>query len=440
MLKDFTEGNDWDAFMERLEYFFIANDLTGNTNALIEKRKAILLSSCGDEVYRLVRDLLAPVSAKDKSYEQLIELIRNQLKPKESILMARHKFYHHCRPEGQDITKYAADIRRLAAPCDFGTHLNEALRDVFVMGIGHEGLLHKLLSTEPTVSLQQAINISRAFMTSTCSTKQMIHTISNPAGTIHRIAPFMDKTAERGSAQGREHGPQDPGTQSPPRGANQVAPCWRCGGSHGAHQYRFAEYTCNTCHTKGHLQRMCKRNMIHHVAEEMVDDLLSSEEHCGLGRRASQPQVEEDDAFGLYTCTDDSAPMIMEVKINGVPVSMEVDMGSGQSLMSQEIFDKLWINPAAQPKLVPVTAKLRTYTKELIPVLGKADVQVSHGDKTHGLPLWIIAGDGPTLLIRRWMGKVRGSCEDFIPPQTAVPRVHRQRWPFAGLAAGGAVN
>uniref|UniRef100_UPI00398EE4D8 uncharacterized protein n=1 Tax=Pristiophorus japonicus TaxID=55135 RepID=UPI00398EE4D8 len=63
---------------------------------------------------------------------------------------------------------------------------------------------------------------------------------------------------------------------------------------------------------------MCKRNLTDRLAEEMIEDPFSSEE-----------QAEEDEMLGLYTCTDDSAPVIMEVKINGVPVSMEVDTGSG---------------------------------------------------------------------------------------------------------------
>uniref|UniRef100_UPI00398EFDAC uncharacterized protein n=1 Tax=Pristiophorus japonicus TaxID=55135 RepID=UPI00398EFDAC len=306
------------------------------------------------------------------------------------------------------------------------------------MGIGHEGLLHKLLATEPTVILTKAITISRAHMISTCSTKQIIHTVSNPAGTVHRIAPTTDKTAERGSARGREHGPWGPGTQSPLRGANQAAPCWRCGGSHGAHQCRFAEYTCNTCHTKGHLQRMCKRNRTHHVAEEMGDYPPSSEE-----------QAEDDEVLGLYTCTDDSPPVIREVKINGVPVSMEVDTGSGRSLMNRRTFDKLWINPAARPKLVPVTAKLRTYTRELIPVLGRAMVQVSHGDETHGLPLQAMGqhssagggwgqsvGAGKTLPLHRLLLPGVLPCPGFPESSTdragAAASIHPQASPRPG--------
>uniref|UniRef100_UPI00398F3DD9 elastase-1-like n=1 Tax=Pristiophorus japonicus TaxID=55135 RepID=UPI00398F3DD9 len=55
---------------------------------------------------------------------------------------------------------------------------------------------------------------------------------------------------------------------------------------------------------------------------------------------------------------------MMEVDIDGVPISMEIDTGASQSVMSQKIFEKIWKNPATRPKLSPVQAKLLTYTKD----------------------------------------------------------------------------
>ena len=46
--------NDWTSYAERLELYFTANDITER------KQQAILLSVCGAEMYRLIRDLIAP--------------------------------------------------------------------------------------------------------------------------------------------------------------------------------------------------------------------------------------------------------------------------------------------------------------------------------------------------------------------------------------------
>uniref|UniRef100_UPI00398E743B fibrous sheath-interacting protein 1 n=1 Tax=Pristiophorus japonicus TaxID=55135 RepID=UPI00398E743B len=57
--------------------------------------------------------------------------------------------------------------------------------------------------------------------------------------------------------------------------------------------------------------------------------------------------------------------------------------------------------------MILIQVKLLTYTNDTIPVVGSVDVQVSHDRAMHNLPLWIVAGDGPTLLGRRWMKQIQ---------------------------------
>ena len=45
----------WDAYLERLELYFAANDITDDT-----KRRAILLTVCGPTTYSLICNLAAP--------------------------------------------------------------------------------------------------------------------------------------------------------------------------------------------------------------------------------------------------------------------------------------------------------------------------------------------------------------------------------------------
>ena len=47
----------WPSYTERLEQYFIANDLTDEG-----KKKAVFLSNCGATTYQLIRDLVAPKS------------------------------------------------------------------------------------------------------------------------------------------------------------------------------------------------------------------------------------------------------------------------------------------------------------------------------------------------------------------------------------------
>ena len=56
------EVEDWVTYSERLEHYFIANDIEEN-----EKRRAILLSAVGAKSYQLIRNLVRPNKPTDKS-------------------------------------------------------------------------------------------------------------------------------------------------------------------------------------------------------------------------------------------------------------------------------------------------------------------------------------------------------------------------------------
>ena len=58
--------------IERLELYFTANDIDDE-----EKRKAILLTSCGIECYRLFKGLTSPRKPVDKTFIELVTLITN---------------------------------------------------------------------------------------------------------------------------------------------------------------------------------------------------------------------------------------------------------------------------------------------------------------------------------------------------------------------------
>ena len=51
--------------------------------------------------------------------------------------------------------------------------------------------------------------------------------------------------------------------------------------------------------------------------------------------------------------------------------------------------------------------RLQTYSKEPITVVGSVNVQVSYKGQTAHLPLVVVKGDGPTLLGRFWLSKIR---------------------------------
>ena len=75
--------DDWSAYVERLESFFLANEIKDNKNV------AFLITVIGTKAYSLLRNILAPAKAVDKSYKQLVDAMKSHLDPQPIVIAER---------------------------------------------------------------------------------------------------------------------------------------------------------------------------------------------------------------------------------------------------------------------------------------------------------------------------------------------------------------
>ena len=78
---------------------------------------------------------------------------------------------------------------------------------------------------------------------------------------------------------------------------------------------------------------------------------------------------------------------------------MELDTGAAVSLISEETYRKLLPTSA----LKPTSVNLQTYTGQSMSVAGQIEVEVRYQQQTHTLPLFVVTGEGPSLLGRNWL-------------------------------------
>ena len=142
MLFEFISTNeDWSSYVERLEQYFMANDVS-----TAGKKKAILLSFCGSAAYQLIKSLLVPSRPHEKSFAQIVEMMCNHCHPKASPIVCRFTFNSHSQKEGESLSMYMAELRKLATDCDYGESLLEMLRDRIVCGVKDRRILKKTTS------------------------------------------------------------------------------------------------------------------------------------------------------------------------------------------------------------------------------------------------------------------------------------------------------
>ena len=93
-------------------------------------------------------------------------------------------------------------------------------------------------------------------------------------------------------------------------------------------------------------------------------------------------------------------------RINGAELSLEVDTGATLSIRSMGTYERLW-HKADAPTLGPSTARLKKYTGETIKVVGELKVNVSISKQQRQMNLIVVEGNGPSLLGRDCLGKIR---------------------------------
>lgn len=117
----------------------------------------------------------------------------------------------------------------------------------------------------------------------------------------------------------------------------------------------------------------------------------------------SDDESDEDTVHVLSVLDNDDDGYWVTPLLENEPVRMQVDTGTRVSMISEVVYkEKLQHLALRETKL-----KLRTHTGESVPVLGVVKVRVEHNQQKEILPLYIIAGNRPALLGRRWLQKIK---------------------------------
>ena len=144
-------ADDWPSYADRLKHYFNANDVTD-----AGKKRSILLTVCGGPTYRLLRSLVADGNLEAKSYEQLVQLLKDHYAPKPSEIVQRYYFNTRFRAPGETIAKYVAALRHLALDCNYGDKLSEMLRDRLVCSVNHKGMNGTMYREAPDLRPRKA--------------------------------------------------------------------------------------------------------------------------------------------------------------------------------------------------------------------------------------------------------------------------------------------
>lgn len=381
-----ADTGKWSVYEKRLEQFLIVNDVT--TEA---KKKACLLTTIGASTCDLIWDLFSPKDPTDASvtFAEICTKLRTHFVPAKVEIAERFRFYQRKQKPDESIATYLASLRNLAKDCGFGTFLDSALRDVFVIGLQDHKIQARLLA-EQALTLDSAWKTAASMETADVQTKQL----RQPE--VEDVNKFSDRAKTS---------------------------CWRCGSTtHGSQTCRFRELECFRCKQKGHRAGMCRqprKESSQHPSSRTGQTkrgvTFRDSGNVNLTEESDLYPESDLDLNHLPSPSRVNKPLRTTLQINGVTVNMEIDTGAGYTLISEKKWEEL-----GRPNLKESSIRLRTYTGEPVKICREFEAEVRLKDQCKQLPVLVAGGNGPPLVGRNWLRALRLDWEQILHLPTDV--------------------
>ena len=160
-----SSREEWTQYVERMDHFFAANSIED-----AGKKKSTFLALIGPATYTLVRNLVSPNKPGDKSYDELVKALSDHFNPTTSETVQRSKFHSCVRRQRESIAAYVAKLRSLAEFCNFGTTLDDMLKDHLLLGVNNHKIQQAQLAEE-RLTLTKALKIAQSLETAAKNAK-----------------------------------------------------------------------------------------------------------------------------------------------------------------------------------------------------------------------------------------------------------------------------
>ena len=147
------DEEEWNSYYERFENWIIVNDIP------LEKKTRLLLAVIGSKTYGILKTISAGVDVSKLSAEEINKILREHYDPKPIIVSERYKFWTTKQFIGESIIEFSLRIQKQNRSCEFETFEDQALRDVFLVGMTDmKQNIRPSLLIEKNLTFKQAVD------------------------------------------------------------------------------------------------------------------------------------------------------------------------------------------------------------------------------------------------------------------------------------------
>lgn len=373
---------DWDVHLKRLQQFFIANEITDE-----EKKRAIVLNTLTEEAYKLTINLCIPKKPEDTEYNAIVNILSGHYSRKRAIFAERYRFYRLQKKVSETLEEWLLRVKEGAIYCDFENTLDMVLRDKFITGMDPGKVLDRLFLEDNKLTLARAVELAQ-----NTDSAQIGYGLNKDISSVsikEEPLPLHRFGGASARAPLRPNGKKDASARNkdcagPSRPVVKNKSCHRCGKvNHTPDKCKYRQYVCNNCGNKGHLSNVCRN-------KQSINSLKPLNE---------VPMF----AFKSFE------PIMLQIKLNNVPLHVELDSGSAFSVMSY----KVYITKFKNIKLKTNDIKLVSYVGNKIEPLGKITVSVRFQNEERCLDFYVIKNGGPPLVGRNFLHEFNVGFKNF---------------------------
>ncbi|XP_055543388.1 uncharacterized protein K02A2.6-like [Wyeomyia smithii] len=291
----------------------------------------LLLRRLGtNEHYRYVSYIL-PNTPKDFSFSDTVGKLKSLFGTKESTVKKRYCALTLAKVPAEDFVSYACRVNKMCVEFELKKLSEEQFKClIFVCGIKSE--CDAEVRTRLLTKIEDCADVTLGALMEEC---QRLINLKNDTAMIEASASGPKVQAVKSSLSYRKQfkKPNEQRCPQPSQGNHKnrpATPCWKCGAMHYSKFCGFRNHKCADCHQVGH-----------------------KEGYCSSARRSLKSVKHRNGNLSIQTVTLAVSSIQCKrryvwVKINDVPVRLQLDTASDITIISEQVWMQIG-HPAANP-------------------------------------------------------------------------------------------
>ena len=380
----YDANNDWDCYEDQLDIYYLAKKITTD-----EEKKLAMLQSIGAKTYINLKAWCLPKKPVEKTYTELIEILRQRFSRKTDPMLARLHLSSTRQGTEESVPDFIRKMAALSGPCEYKEDIS--LIQEIIKGLSSDDLRFHLLRIENRKStLTEFVQVVDSYLAYQAVQKAMV-SVQHPAKPIPITMHEVKETAKK------------------------TLLCDSCGKPHWRNTCQFRHAICKYCQKSGHIASVCRSKPTTSSIPPPRGSIQRHPDHQNkrLHQVAADDQFDPDnydpDSEGEYlgsfnVLQEDEpvdvriAPLWIPVRLNGHLVQMQHDSGAALSIIDTKTWRMIGC-PTILPQHYMITGCLR----QPVELLGKCFVTAAANGRTATMPLLVSKRRVTPLFGRPWI-------------------------------------